>query len=446
MEGEFPKADGGSYSQRLTLQSPWLSAEDRSAGDEILLERSHEEMRLHWPGITFVVHFESAALAGEFERAHFTDLLDLTLACVHDDSGHGILWAAANDSRLWLLSGARRGDHWQAFVIARHPANLLREEPAADRLRKFLKCPVLGYARPVLELLEDETIGLGLPRMLPLFEAISTQMGARPRLTVKLSANCEWLLLFPLEFMSAQSSQFQAAWDIEWIATAKSCTRNVRERQRISAELADLPTLLAHTAIILNPDYPHFRQEHGYARWSQITEHVLSMLSFLQAVDIQVGSAYQRHCLRVLISPDAQTVERVLRDSNTWYVIANFHVENGRWMVGEQVPFTLDRFAPGSLAHLRLLRIYHCHSMFVTGDHPELWQSVVGTLLRAGAMRVEGSAFYESYSAFLRQLVRLLTSEHGLRPIVDWQCYAAGIDWAKLLKELAIALGDDQPH
>jgi hypothetical protein len=398
------------------------------------------KLRVHGPELEMALAFETESFALIFRAQHAAIVTDLALACSDPGSGDAFLWLGTDRSSLWLLCVTRHDSLWEGQAIERPYVDFLDVRTAPSAIREFRRRPNREQAKRVLEFLRDKTQGLGLSRTFPLFtEAEAVIAGQERRLTVKLEPGCEWFVLVPIEYLATSRLNRPVAWHVEWIATAKTFVRNLQERNQIANEISDLPIFLRHAVVILNT----YRIAGFDERLIRATERVSTLLSLLKNVNVQIGGQIESFSLRAFLNPTATEIGAILHDPSTWFVLADFHVENGTWQLGdEHGEFPVKSLASDSLRHVRLLRIFHCNSMLDHAGGTGFQDSIVSVLLRAGAMRVEGSPFVENYIVFLRQLVRFIVNHPSLRVVLLGQSMAQEADLDRLFNEIHIAVNN----
>ncbi|MFX0198577.1 MAG: hypothetical protein ACFFCW_20850 [Candidatus Hodarchaeota archaeon] len=277
-----------------------------------------------------------------------------------------------------------------------------------------------------------EKEGLSLPNNFPFCSYNLTSSKPRCRqLTIKINPSELWFLSFPIDhFCRFKYGGFSPYKEVEWIITAdKTFVQNIYERIQIRNELRDIRNFLKHSVIILNT-YQFFDKEPIVKeKWREGTELVKEILSLFQ--DIKVDEEILS--LRWHLNPGKGKVSSELLDSKTWYFFGDFHTENGKWQCGKDEWMSFDSFQKGTLYHIRLMRVFHCHSIGkidVCGIHP----SVVPSLLSAGAMRAEGSIMEENYLDYLCSLLSLSIQTQGLRPVLLGKCLEKKIDFNNIIK------------
>jgi hypothetical protein len=268
-------------------------------------------------------------------------------------------------------------------------------------------------------------------------------------LVVKVDPRSRWLLRFPLTtFHHLGFAGFAKYRGVEWITSEKSFSTHGLERAEIRQELCDVETVLTRTVVLINTYREHSRD----AKCASGTEAMVAILSLFR--DVAVGAA--SHSLRWYLNPSAEKVREILLDQRTAYVFADFEASAGFWESGEGTEASWDRaegaaatrapiefgFDPHSLRHVRLMRLFHCNSIFTPfSDQPPASDStLVGQLLRAGAWRVEGGMTKELYTHYLKALAMLLLENEALRFLIRCQAIRFAIDVDTQIEQLNSAL------
>lgn len=95
----------------------------------------------------------------------------------------------------------------------------------------------------------------------------------------------------------------------------------------------------------------------------------------------------------------------------------------------------LDDLKGINLSHIRLMRIFHCYSVFDPDyGEPADTHSIVRFLLNAGAKRVEGGMGIEDYFDYLCSLLVLFCAPQGLKLILMGKCFERCIDFNKIME------------
>jgi hypothetical protein len=281
-----------------------------------------------------------------------------------------------------------------------------------------------------------------------------TMLESRPRsgsLVVKVDPQSRWVLRFPLSsFHQLGYEAFARYRDVEWITSDKSFSVHGRERTQIRQELRDIETLLTRTVVVLNT-YKEYSRDPKCATG---TEAMLTILRLLR--EVQLGRGDRRLSLRWYLNPSVEKVREILLDPSTAYLFADFEASTGVWESGEGMAAAWDRtqpdlatrspialnLAPESLRHMRLMRVFHCNSIFdpFSGHPPASERTLVGQLLRAGVWRVEGGMTKELYTQYLKALAMLLLEDDGLKFLVRCQALRFGIDLDSHIERLTSAI------
>ena len=382
--------------------------EIRQAGREISAVGSQCSIR---------IAFEDEPSLQAFVDDCWTVLVDIATTAASESSGV-LAWVGKRGANLWFLSikcsdlGA-----WHGMAALRRVQTSALEIVSSEPFAAFARFPTRANARHVFDFVTSSESGLRIPAGFPTFQPLGIAPSASlVRATIKIDRGNEWFLLMPIEIEGRVSA--------DWITTGKTFIRASAERRQVERELSDLANVLKHTVVIINT-YPHF--DEGCA---EATRAVVEILKLLEHVDLQPNDGVGG--LRWYLNPASSTVERILRDEATRYVVADFHVEDGRWHTGGGGTVSVESFLPGALAHVRLLRVFHCNSVFDPARLDSLGDSIASNLLRAGAGRVEGSCLRESYVSFLEEVVRI-ACKGGMSQVFAAKCFEADRSPSSLL-------------
>ena len=387
------------------------------------------------------IAFEAPEMLAAFVHSHWVELLDLAVAnATRLAPDEDLLWVGGDKLRSWVLFFTTSNAGRLAEVVSRPPFvdfsdGLYRRLD----LSNFVDSPGASAAQHVFEVFRDSHDGLALPETFPLLLPGDTSSSTEAkRLVIKLQRSAFWFLKVPMDYFAQHKGfgRISSYAEIEWVVTGKSLCRVAQERANITRELSNLSNLLRHSVFIINT-YSHFDEQCTTA-----TEPELEVLRLFDSVNVQEGGAIETLHLRYFFNPGVDEVEEILKDPDTWFVFADFHVECSTWALGvTQGLFDLECFERNSLSHVRLMRIYHCNSIFDSYDPEALGETIVNKLLSAGATRVEGSVVKENYLSFLREVVRILLGTSGARPIVAGQCLVEGKSFKDLIQHLEQVLG-----
>lgn len=302
------------------------------------------------------------------------------------------------------------------------------------------------FARALFNSLTDKKC-IGLPDDFLYFSecTISSQSKNR-RLTIKVNPSELWFLFFPIDYFCQFGYGMLSLYkEVEWIFTPqKSYFQNIHERLLIKNELKNIYKFLKHSIVILNT-YPEFDNEPKLKhKWRKGTNLVIKILSLLQDIDIDDKAV----SLRWYYNPSKNIVITEILDLSTFYFFGNFHTINRVWQQGEEIkPLDkngkcltktielVDILKDKSLSHIRLMRIFHCHSIMFP-DSLFINPSIVPSLLNAGAWRVEGSIMEESYLDYLCSLLYVFCDPDGLRFILMAKCLEKLLDFNDIMAEV----------
>lgn len=263
--------------------------------------------------------------------------------------------------------------------------------------------------------------------------------GDAPRgaiLIVKLTASCRWFMRFPFNsYINYAFGEFSRYSGAQWIVSSRSLSVVIANRMKMRDNLADLEELLNGTLIILNTYHHHLISPVGDSvlRASGILESLLVALQ-----QVQVGS--ESLSLRYLVNPSASCIRHELSNSRTRFVFAAFEARSGSWEIAstntadsEPEYFNLSQLRD-RLAHVQLLRIFHCYSAFRPGieSEPADPDTLAGQLLGTGAQMVEGGITEESYFDFTFAVLQFLLRTN-LRTALEARQTQGSLDLASIV-------------
>jgi hypothetical protein len=388
--------------------------------------------------LQLTIRFEDSGALLSFMAGQLPMVADLIGFCERAAPGEVVLVAAVVDSCMWLTCVYEEAGQWRGSAVCRRSfEEELDGRPSWTELGTFINSPNLRTAACLWELLSDSDRGLALPEDFPaLVSALPSLVGGRRRMTVKLDSATQWIILLPLDLIArSDDSSMASIGEIEWIVTSKTLIRCGTERAEMVRDLSDLNTVIAHTVVILN-DYRHY-DENCHAATSLITE----LLRMLEHVDVQLNGRLWATGLRWLRNPSVSELRAVLQDPDTWYAFAGFHVVGNSWQLGgDGAPFPLDWLSEGDLSHIRMLRTYHCNSIFHSDRPTFSGHSINARLLRAGAGRVEGSTLPETHLTYIAHLRDVLCSSAGMYQVLLAKCMEQGRDLRAILEGLDSAV------
>ena len=411
------------------------AAADQSESRPALVTTDGLELRARAEAAQIIIRGARPGHLSSFLETGRPELPDLLLAAVLGSRAEDYLWLVPRgDERAWALAltwetqGSCRG----MLAPCSQPAHIDKSywccSAGRDRDEREQHCRKLFLS------LTSEG-GLALPRDFPFTS--SRLCAGRPRtrrLTIKVEPSLLWFLRYPVDhFCRAGYGGFAAYRETEWILTReKGFLQNARERALIERELQDVRTFLKHAVVVLN-SYGHWGRGDVAKKWQRGLEAARKVLPLLQRVHLGDETLF----LRWYLNPSSAEVEAELRNPDTWYFFANFHAEEGEWRCGERVegssgaapcaptPNYVGMPKEGELSHIRLMRVFHCHSVFDSGAD-RCGPAIVPSLLRGGAMRVEGSIEEENALDHLCSLLYLFTHSQGLAPILFGKCLESG--------------------
>ena len=373
--------------------------------------------------------------------SHLGMLLDAAVTLLVDSSGEDLFCVQPLDAnKVWLFAATGNEPSYDAMILTRNALDLLDLRTFYhEGFGAFHTQPDDDSARRLYQYLL-EPHGLDLPSEFPLFK--KAERVVNRHLTVKVGRGAEWMLLFPLNYF-ASHAHFGRLSDyehVEWIVTPKSFLRNCRERRAIHSELSDIHTVLSRSCFIFN-EYSHFEKQAVAPDYQELRALVEKVLNLLEDVSVvNEAGTMESLSIRWRKNPPPDEVARLFRDETIQYLFADFHVEGGRWRIpssdGSASDFDLSQFKRGDLAHIRLLRVFHCNSVFDPYEPREINSSIVQRLLDLGASRVEGSTQREEYTDFLKSVLKTVAGADGLKPIVLGKSFEREINLQNLGSQL----------
>jgi hypothetical protein len=367
-----------------------------------------------------------------FVKSNLLQLVGLLAAVWVCKGQEDFIWVEpSQDNNIWILGILWNVDRevGEAFLVERPKptqsdwdiefwlletiAGPIRQKQAADKLFNLLKT-------------KD---GLNLPADIPFFQSessLSDSIGNR-QLSIKLHSSQMWFLLLPFDYFKLVHGygSFNLYNEVEWvISDEKSVLQNYCERLTIQMELQRVRNFFKCSVIILNI-YKHFKEKKPVSKKVKNGARlVCKTLNILQ--DIKFGG--ELLSIRWHVNPKLGVIGSELLNHETKYFFANFHTEKGDWQssTGEIVSQSLQ-LKKGALAHIRLMRVFHCDSVLRV-DATRVYPSIVSSLLAAGALRVEGGIGKEDCLDFICSLLYLFWDLPGLRMMLEGRCFEKGID------------------
>jgi len=255
-------------------------------------------------------------------------------------------------------------------------------------------------------------------------------------LVIKLLPSCHWFIRFPLtSYINFGFAEFSRYAGAQWIVSDRNFSTVIANRIEMRETLSDIAELVKGTLIVCNNYHHHLLSAVGDSVRSA-TRILDDLLTALQHV--HVGS--EIISLRFLINPSATRIRDELTDSRTRFVFAAFEARNGSWEIAGTDPvvsqpefFDLSQLRD-RLAHVQLLRIFHCYSAFRPGveSEPADPDTLVGQLLATGAQMVEGGITEESYFDFASAVLQFLFKT-SLRTALEARQIQGRLDLASIV-------------
>jgi hypothetical protein len=390
-----------------------------------------------------------------FLSSNLLQMVGLISATLVSRKKEDFLWVQpSNDQKVWLLGIVWNNNnrYWEGMLVERNRQTDLDGSfwtIYPNEEKKYRKL----YARQLFNSLTDKE-GLGLPADFPFCsDRLILTKRRNQQLTIKVHPSELWFLLFHIDHFSRfQYGRFSLYKEVEWIITLKkSFIQNIYERSLIQSELQNIRNFLKLSVIILNtydtdweknldPDIKEKCQEGT----DLLVKEILPLFQNIEVEDEVLS-------LRWYLNPTRDEISYEFLNHDTRYFFANFHAEGGRWQIGEgkkaswknnptplhksesDLWFSLSDLEKVALSHIRLMRIFHCHSLVLV-DATHVHPSIAPLLLNMGALRVEGSIMEEDYLDYLCSLVHLFRQPQGLEFILMGKCLEKGIDFNNIMR------------
>ena len=374
-----------------------------------------------------------------FLNSNFLQFVGLITAALVGQKQEDFLWVEqSNNGNVWIFGIVWSNEYWEGMLVERKRLDTLPTDYflTAERDKK-------EHATELFLLLKSKEEGLGLPDSFPFCsDGLILNLLRHRQLTIKVHPSELWFLLFPIDhFCRFQYGQFSSYKEVEWIVTSKSFIQNTYERFQIQKELSDIEKLLKHSVVIINT-YPYFDSlPEAREKCREGTAFVVEILNHFQDIEFDTEEGLEVLSLHWYLNPTKDKIFQLLRDDDIWYFFADFHVKNGMWQLGlgpsdsTSIEFSLNSLKEDDLKHIRLMRVFHCHSVFDPYDSTGE-ASITRLLLDAGALRVEGSMMDEDYFDYLCSLLYLFCHGEGLQFILMGQCLEKGINFSDTLKRV----------
>jgi hypothetical protein len=373
-------------------------------------------------------------------RARIADAI--TSKLIHHDDADLLLVQPSTPERIWLCAIRRSGVAWRVDAV---------EIPRPHSVDT-------GFALPELEPGEQEQHLLASYQsfrdlFVPWAQYADPQ-AASAVLRVKVDPNELWFLRFPLGlFVQMKFDGFRQYSGCQWIVTHRSISSTVAAQQAAEREMADTRGFLNGAHIIINTYAAHENAQDAI-EIARGVELVLDILK--QFASIRFGD--ETATLRWTLNPPPDALAAILRSPETHFLFADFEAADGTWHIGDgphyccqpchhpprhqgESTFGLGPFRDG-LAHIRLVRIYHCNSIynpFRPALPPAAENTLAGQLLATGALFVEGSGSAETALDFICELLNLFLGRSDLKTIL-WARSVAGLCDLDTLLQRANAL------
>jgi hypothetical protein len=254
-----------------------------------------------------------------------------------------------------------------------------------------------------------------------------------PLLRIKVDRLELWFLRFPLDmFVKLKLAGFAGYVGCQWIVSDRSISATAAMQASTEREMADSRTFLKGSHFVINT----------YAAQQNASSAATARLGVDLLIEIleQFGSVRfgeELIALKWTINPAPETLMEILLSSETRFLFADFEAAGNDWQTGDgphrcwnaclhPVRYIGDRrigieSLRGRLDHVRLLRVFHCNSIYDPsrpGMEPVDHTTIAGRLLASKAFLVEGSFTPETVPDFVFGMIRLLLQRSDLRTIL----------------------------
>lgn len=273
-------------------------------------------------------------------------------------------------------------------------------------------------------------------------------------LRVKVDPGEHWFLRYPLgAFAKFGLDGFEGISGVQWIVSARTITEVVNSQRAAEKQMSSTVGFFQGARIILNT-YRVYSAAADAHSLDEVTDLFFELAGCLQDLDIR-GSSMSLHWT---LNPDIEELTRLLLDSQTRYVFADFEAEDGTWHTGEGehrchklcahppnaagAPVDLSHFR-GCLGHIQALKVFHCNSLYDPynqGLNPADEGTIAAALLSTGAYFVDASATTESPVDYVCSLLKTLLDRADIRTILWAHALAGRCNDAQLISRANVCL------
>jgi len=277
---------------------------------------------------------------------------------------------------------------------------------------------------------------------------------SRCLLRVKVDPGEHWFLRYPLgAFAKFGLDGFEGISGVQWIVSARTITEIVNSQRAAEKQLSSTMGFFQGARIILNT-YRVYSAAADAHLLEAVTDLFFELAACLQDLDVR-GSSMSLHWT---LNPDIDELTRLLLDSQTRYVFADFEAEDGTWHTGEGdhrchqpcahrakvagAPIDLSHLR-GRLGHIQALKVFHCNSLYDPynpGMNPADEGTIAAALLSTGAYFVDASATTESPVDYVCSMLKTLLDRADIRAILWAQALAGRCNDAQLISRANVCL------
>jgi len=337
------------------------------------------------------------------------------------DPAEAMLVKTSSSGAVWICLVRGGGSQWhaEAIEVATPPVARSGDTPYAIFRTGQQHQNLFESHQALIDLLGSVFLTLACPTR------------ASVLLRVKVDKDQLWFLRFPLgAFAVLKLKGFAHYYACQWIVTERWISEIARAQAETELEIADPATFFSGAHIVINT-YADNSKDAGWIESARC--FVLELLELFRDVEIQ-GTIMT---LRWTLNPRPDLLGEILLSPRTRFLFADFEAGTGIWQTGDgphrccvdcnhelsgraPAAFDLKQFKD-RLCHIRLLRIFHCNSIYSPSrwkEQPASKNTLARQLLDTGAYFVEGSVSEEPVSYFYCNLLQFLLTRSDLRTIL----------------------------
>lgn len=340
----------------------------------------------------------------------------------------------ASTGGVWLCSVGKDSREWRCLAInIDRPMNVSTDYALPgtdDQLQNLIEIhqALVSFAGPVL------------------FR--ETRQENSTLLRVKVHPEEHWFARFPLGvFAKFHFAGFESYVACQWIVTERTISQIAANQTKTECEIADTKSFLEGTYILINTYQRHANTgdapfiENGF-------DLLMQLLGQLQSITLD----NHLFSLRWTMNPTRDQLNSIILSESTKFLFADFEAAGGFWSLGDgqhRCHTTCNHHLSGSdlgefdlhslrgrLAHIRLMRVFHCNSLYDPyrpNRQPADDGTIAAALLATNAFFVECSPTAEPIIDFICVMLGLLLGRADLRTILFAKSLSNGYDFSNLV-------------